>query len=305
MPLLGTTLSTLKLQELQIPVAIALDEVLKAEFDILRLSAVWKEIQPNNPADFDFAVITHQLEACEDTHQKVVLTIGVKAPRWPEFHFPEWVNTNLSDSETQHAILQFVTTTVQKLQHFSCITHWQIENEPLDPSGPEEVALPFSLLTKEVAALRRLDHRPIVITAWGNDVKQRNTLPQLSDISDIIGLDLYYKQFVFQTPFGSVYQGPRATSKQLRTLMTYTRKPLWITELQAEPWEASEKQYRSSHPQSISPQQIVGNVMKALELQPQAVLLWGVEYWLWRQQQGDHSYFELLPELRRLSKNEQ
>jgi hypothetical protein len=72
------------------------------------------------------------------------------------------------------------------------------------------------------------------------------------------------------------------------------QKPVWIAELQAEPWEESSDGYRSDKTQSMSPQQLVWNWQWGKSLPVSRVFLWGGEYWIWRAQQGDSRYVDLI-----------
>ena len=101
-------------------------------------------------------------------------------------------------------------------------------------------------------------------------------------MADIIGLDLYYKQFVTQIFGKNIYKGPSQSDSALRKLINSSTKPVWITELQAEPWEKDERGYLSKSPGSISPKQLQQNIERAKKLPVQEILLWGFEYWLWR-----------------------
>jgi len=59
-----------------------------------------------------------------------MLSIGMKTPRWPECHLPQWAK-NLAKSDQQDQILAMLSTIVQRYHNNSEITSWQVENEPL------------------------------------------------------------------------------------------------------------------------------------------------------------------------------
>src|SRR5690606_18841192 len=128
------------------------------------------------------------VEIFEQAQQPLVITLGVKAPRWPEFYYPAWIEHKTTSHEsTRIAILTLIEKTMQQLQKFSCITHWQVENEPLDPSGPEQEKISLDFLKAEIALVRSLDARPIIVSVWGNDAIKRGFLPALAPLADIIG----------------------------------------------------------------------------------------------------------------------
>ena len=145
----GTTFSHRQLQHLSCSVSDALDKAIELNFDYLRICIYWDEIEKVE-GEYDWSQLEKILAVCEKRQQSVVLTLGVKAPRYPEFHFPNWIeNKNLNNIKTQKKILNFVEKSVARFKNLACIKYYQIENEALDPSGPDDLTIPLSLLKKE------------------------------------------------------------------------------------------------------------------------------------------------------------
>lgn len=293
----GITFSHTRLDYLKIPINDALDLALEMGFAHLRLASYWQEIEKNKGV-YDFSELEYILNRCEKTGQMVIMNVGVKSPRWPEFYWPGYLKEkNFNNSEARKRTLSFIETAVRTLKKFSCITHWQVENEPLDPSGPEEESgpedstIPFNFLKKEVELVRKLDSRPILLTLWGNDLESRQLFPDVSSISDLVGLDIYYKQPIKN---GSGYEGPRTNDNYLREIVRTSPKEVIISELQAEPWEKEGSGYLSKNPESISPKLLESNLKKALSLGVKEIILWGFEYWCYRKSQGDTRYLEVI-----------
>ncbi|HVZ58356.1 MAG TPA: hypothetical protein VG935_01225 [Patescibacteria group bacterium] len=293
---IGITLSTPHLEHLKIPLHEALSSAFSFNFSHIRLGAYWSHIEKRS-GDYDFSELTQVLQLCEEQKQKIVMTVGAKAPRWPEFYWPPFVTKDLVNSQTQEQLFSFIRETIMTLQGFNCITHWQVENEPLDPSGPEQLAISAELLQREIELVRSLDSRPIMVNVWGNDMLQRNLLPVAEELADIVGLDIYYKQFMQQVMQRSYYLGPRHTEKMLKNTLSHCAKPIWIAELQAEPWEKNETDYLSDNPGSMHPLFLRKNIVKAQRLPIQEILLWGFEYWLYRVNKHDRTYVELVKEV--------
>lgn len=298
---LGITFSHRQLRHLGIDVDFALQSATDLHFSHIRLGTYWSEIE-KHPGEYNFALLLRELEHCERSNQPVVLTLGLKAPRWPEFYWPDFFSDeqkNAEDEDAQKKILEYIKNTVFATQKFSCITHWQIENEPLDPSGAENKTIPLPLLQKEMRLVKSLDARPLIVTAWGNSLSSRDTLQKLDGLSDIIGVDLYFSQHIAAMLNQSLYSGPLFSDSQLKDMFACATQPVWITELQAEPWEHSDEAYRSEHTPSFSPEILQKNVARALRLQPAEILLWGFEYWLYRSQHGDNRYLEIVQKILR------
>jgi GH35 family endo-1,4-beta-xylanase len=296
---LGISLSHRQLNKLKIDLDYALNESINQSFVYIRLSLYWDEIEKKSGI-YDFSKIKKILNFYQKHQQAIVLTVGVKAQRWPEYYWPQFIKEkNLNNQQTQKSLLQYIEASISELKTYSCIKYWQLENEPLDPSGPEEDTISFNFLQKEAKLIRELDQRPLILNLWGNEIIKRNLLAKLSTITDNIGLDLYYKQFVGEVFGHSIYRGPVQNTKQLKKyLAKFPKINFWITELQAEPWEKDEKAYLSASPKSINSQQLLQNFKKAKSLGIDRILFWGFEYWLWRKLKGDDSYLVLIKNLK-------
>lgn len=292
----GITFSHTHLNYLKIPINDALDLALEMGFSHLRFGSYWQEIEKNKGL-YNFSVLEDLLNQCEKTRQKVMMNVGVKSPRWPEFYWPGYLKEkNFNNLEANKRTLLFIEKLVKTLKKFSCITHWQVENEPLDPSGQEKLAVPIDFLKEEVELVRKLDSRPIILTLWANDLESKQLFSKVSPISDVIGLDLYYKQFMKSDKGKSFYEGPRTNDDFLREIVKTSHKEVIITELQAEPWEKDETGYLSKNPESISPKLLESNLKKALSLGVKEILLWGFEYWYYQKSQGNNKYLEVIKE---------
>jgi hypothetical protein len=286
--LLGTTFSHKQAKWLELDCVSSFKTLLTMNFGVLRLCCYWDEIEKKEGI-YDFSSIKQLLDICVEKNQKVLLTIGMKAPRWPEFYIPSWVK-----NREEAYVLSFIQKTVTELSSYSCITHWQVENEPLDQSGPRKRAIKQELLLREVLLVKQLDRRPILVTFWGNSGIKKKLHNAIIEHTDIVGLDLYYKQFITKQLGISVYIGPRDSDSQIDIYISQATKPIWITELQAEPWEASDLEYKSAQPKSIDPQRLRSNFERIRQMNPEAILLWGSEYWLWKAKQGDRGMMEMV-----------
>ncbi len=295
--LIGTTYSTKQAKHLSLDSEAAFRELLAMNFDIVRLGCYWNEIE-HKPGIYDFSTITNQLDLCEKTGTKVLITVGMKAPQWPEFYIPSWITAATDMHAVAPFVYKFVEQTTTILKHYSCIIAWQVENEPFDPSGPRNVAIPEDVVAEEVRVVKQLDPtRKILINLWGNDLTERASLPTAEKFADIIGLDLYYKQFLTKQLGISFHAGPRDTDHAIKQAIDKTKKAFWITELQAEPWEKNDAAYRADKPKSMNASLLKQNFARAKHLQPEALLLWGAEYWFWKKSHGDSSMWNTVIKL--------
>ncbi len=301
-PLLGVSFSHIYLWQHHIPIEVAFEHYIQLGFKLIRISLYWSEIEKIKGV-YDFSAIDKLLEKCKQYDRKVILTVGMKAPRWPEYYFPDWI----LEKQT-HPIPKYITKDNKPLienlflfiQH--AITHlktnreiiyWQVENEPLDESGPKGLIIDEELLKKEVDFVRNMDSRPILITVWGNELSKRNNISTILSMADIVGLDFYPKVPV-KTWFNRViYKGPSDSNKKLISVIRQIKdagKKVFISELQAEPWGQKE---------SCTADQVIQNIKWAKQYETDGILLWGFEYWVSEKLKGRNEYWNVFREMKR------
>jgi len=288
----GATVSHRYLDQLGLDLKTSFVEILGWKLDLLRLCVYWDESNPS-PDQLELGQLLQMLDFCEAQGQHVIVTIGMKAPRWPEFYFPTWVTPHPQDKQTQHQLLYFLEKLISQLQHFSCISGWQVENEPLDPSCPANFTVPLEFLEAECSLIQNSDQRPLLLTAWGNELRQRKLLPILETLAPRVGIDLYEHQYQDTFLIGPRYVGPKDGIAGLKEYLSQQAAEVWVTELQAEPWEKDEAGYRSAAPLSMNAQILQQHIQHAAQLPVDMMLFWGVEYWLWKAQQGERSLIEV------------
>lgn len=288
---IGTTFAHPHLKYLGLNVEDSLRELRSLNLDIVRLGVYWNEVEPENKK-FDFSQTKKLLDFFERNDQDIVLTVGMKSPRWPEFYLPLWLK-HKKPNEVEFEVLRFIKSSINKFKDYRCIKYWQVENEPLDPSGPEKLTIPYQLLEKEVQLIKSIDKRQIILNVWGNELTKRNLYKKSASLADILGADIYYR-----TPsLLGKYKGPRDSDLKLSTLLSDLGKPFWFSELQAEPWEKGEIVAYSDNSPSLNAVLLKDNFEKAKQMNPDAILLWGFEYWLFKKTKGDHRLWDAVNEL--------
>jgi hypothetical protein len=287
----------------------AFERIVAMRFGILRLSASWREIDQYGYEHLDWL-----LTAAERARQPVMLTVGMKALGWPEFYLPEGFDPN--DAAVQGRAIIHVREVAGRYRDNPALVAWQIENEPFNRSGPHAWCIPRHLVRAEAEAVRALDRdRPLVVTTFGHfDAgldrtssrhqsrwkrrlglavpAEREALSVLRR-GDILGLDVY-PSIGWLDP-GGLAQLARAAPDQLATVAGWHRiareqgKRVWVTEAQAEPWEARPTQ---GDPLSVTLEAIGELVNRLTGIGVETILLWGSEYWLRRAANGDPRWME-------------
>ena len=90
---IGATFSHRQLHCMGHDVWTALNTFIDLGFRWIRLGCYWDEIEPTLGV-YDFLHLNELMETCNDLGLKVVLTAGMKAPRWPEYYLPAYLNQN-------------------------------------------------------------------------------------------------------------------------------------------------------------------------------------------------------------------
>lgn len=277
----GATFSHFELNSMGLDWREAWQAYLGFGFEVVRLGVCWDEVEAERGV-FELGVLTEMLRDCEDRGLEVIVTVGMKAPRWPEYHLPKWLKVS-DPEEASGEVLVFIARVVEELKGFDCIVAWQVENEPLDPSGPERWRIPLSMLKREVALVRQLDEERLVyVTGWANGWQWGNFIKPLAELSDEVGIDVYYRYPVAKRWFVR----PAGWEWRLRQLVEGSPRPVFVAELQGEAWEKDDADKWQAAPRSMNPEQLRASWERAARLGVDMVLWWGFEYWWWRKKRG-------------------
>ncbi len=300
---IGATFSHKHLKNLNLDPLHALGEFKSLGFSWIRLACYWDEIEQTEKT-FDFQNIDPIVDFCGQNGINILMNVGMKAPRWPEYYFPDWLTSSTkfkknflitkNESELLNKTTFFIQQTVIHFKNFKALKVWQIENEPLDPSGKMRLKITPDFLSKEVNVAKSRDkNRKILINVWANELSKNNIYTTV-DLADIIGLDLYLKTPIPVLGRLGKYIGPRSPKEKIKKICDEIKskgKNLWITELQAEPWEPGEIISKKENPPSFATSDFEKNINFAKYLNPQVVFLWGFEYWYLRKINADTRYW--------------
>src|SRR4051812_32096004 len=77
-----------------------MDSLLGIGVKHFRLVSYWSDME-QTPGRYDFSQLDWQFKKAEARHAKIVLTVGLRQPRWPECHAPNWANINAPGRQWQ------------------------------------------------------------------------------------------------------------------------------------------------------------------------------------------------------------
>lgn len=264
------------------------DETLLALRDDLgfrrfRLVSYWKEIE-KQPGQYDFSQLDHQLEQIEAVNGEVSLAIGLRQPRWPECHFPAWLEHKSKD-EWYPPLKQYLKAVVERYKNRAVITSYQLENEHMLSVFGECTDFSRQRLQEEFDLVKSIDpKKPIVLSLANNYFGVPFRKPQ----PDQYGVSVYKRVFdssvtnnYFEYPFPAWYYGGRAGMTEL-----LTGKSSMLHELQAEPWppKGITEVSIAEQDKSMDAKRLKERLDYAEQTGFRTIDLWGGEWWYWRKQ---------------------
>ncbi len=288
----GATFSKIYAQDLGLDwkavYASMLDEL---DVRLVRVPAYWSAIEPQ-PGQYDFADIDWQIAEAAKREAKVILTMGMKAPRWPECYLPSWTQ-GMSPDEIHRRALDMVRAVVEHYKNEAIISDWQVENEPLLPFGmcpkPD-----YAFLKTEVDLVHSLDQRPVLM----QDSGEASVWVPTAELADTLGVSLY--RFVWYKKVGYIHWPAFASLYWFKAALARAHVDrVIITELQAEPWFTQPLTAVPIDEQLAQLDESVlrDNVAFAKLVGFPEVYFWGVEWWYWLKGQGHPELWDAAKEI--------
>ncbi len=265
------------------------DETLNAILNDLgakrvRLASYWDKIQPTQNGPYDFRELDKDFSMIQAAGAKVTLAIGLRQPRWPECHMPDWAMSQ-PKSVWYPELKQFMQAVVEHYKNQPALISYQLENEYLLKVFGKCTDFSRDRLIDEFNFVKSLDsNHPIIVSRSNNWVG----LPIGQPRPDEFGISVYKrvwdrtitKRYV-EYPYPAWYYGFYAGAGKL-----LTGKDLMIHELQAEPWMPDgiemPKSTTAEQYQSMSPQRLKDRFEYARATGMHTIDFWGVEWWYWR-----------------------
>lgn len=263
----------------------------------LRLPVYWDEVE-HNQGNYTFSEQDYYLTEAQKKGVQVILVVGMKQPRWPECFLPDWAE-GLHPRERDQQILKLVDTEVKHFKKYQNIIAWQVENEPFLSFGqcPQPDSQTLTRVKQEIALVKSLDQRPVLITDSGELTTWRKSLP----LANWFGTTLY--RTVWSPIFGTVdYPLPPifypVKAKIVKFLTGAKTEKNIVAELQAEPWATSSSNITDipiKEQVTLMPvSKIKYNMDYARQTGFDQVYLWGVEWWYYMKENGRGEYLENL-----------
>jgi hypothetical protein len=278
----------------------------------VRLSAYWSDIE-RRPGAYDFSSIDRLLDIALSRDAAVTVTIGMKAQRYPEFWLPGWLTRQADlpdlgypedDPLLQESLLAYLTVAARHLGAHPAVEAIQVENEPFvtERRNMAGWTMRHEFVERQIAVVRAADpgRRPIIVnySAW---VSRDTGWQWILDHADVLGQSVYTKRHIGLWSWLYVFPyrwGPLTVNlpRQVRHASERNRA-VWITELQAEPFEQRGTDIRdlgSQEARSFSRYRLKANVDLARRSGVDRFYIWGVEWWAYlRDVRGEPELWDL------------
>jgi hypothetical protein len=251
-----------------------------------RLVSYWNQTEPS-PGRYDFSQLDWQFRKVEAAHGHITLSLGLRQPRWPECHMPDWAASEPKDV-WEKQLNDYVAAVVNRYKDSPALSSYQVENEYfLKGFGICETipgAMDRSRLVSEYDLVKQLDGRHTVIINRSN-----NALgwPVGAPTPDEYGISIYKRVWTpvlhryIEYPFPAWFYAFTAGWQKI-----FTGRDMIIHELQAESWAPNGKSVdqisAAEGDKSLDAQRLSGRVLYAEGTGMREAYLWGSEYWYFR-----------------------
>jgi hypothetical protein len=299
---IGATFSIHHLNWLGIDPLGAIKEYKELNLKWIRLGCYWSEIEKEK-GKHNFSCLDPIVKFCEKENINIVLTVGLKAPRWPEYYIPRFYKErlnvldrytfSLSDKTLIEPLFSFIRNCAKHFGKFTSIKVIQVENEPFETFGPKNFNIDINLLKSEIKNIKEIiPDKKICVNLGTESIIKTSRYKELFPMADIVGFDLYYKIEMDVLKRKKIISWPKDPFNKIPKIakgIEVANKTFWISELQAEPWENDG--YNVKNPKSFLPEDLEKNLKRALKLKPEVIFFWGFEYWLYRKLKKDDTRY--------------
>lgn len=252
-------------------------------FRRFRLVSYWNNIEVE-PDTYDFTELDWQFDAIEEVGGEITLAIGLRQPRWPECHAPEWYDGKPIDV-WYPKLKDFMQAVIERYKDRPSLTSYQLENEYFLAVFGECTQFGFDRwrLEDEFAHVKNIDPDTPVILSLANNYFG---IPTGSPRPDIFGVSVYKRVYDYtvtkrylEYPFPPWYYSFRAGLTQM-----ITGRSSMLHELQAEPWVPVGMVDASIEEQSksMNVSRLRDRFSYAADTGFREADLWGGEWWYWR-----------------------
>lgn len=250
----------------------------------IRLVSYW-ENHEHNQGTYNFDELDWQFDMAEQYGVEVSLAIGLRQPRWPECHMPDWA-AKMPNKEWKEPLYTYIETVVERYKNRPTLESYQLENEFFLSVFGMCPDFDRKRLVHEYELVKRVDPNTTLIVNRSNNAVP--SWPVGSPRSDKVGAAIYKRVWdktvtrrYFEYPVPAWYYGFLAGMTKITT-----GRETFIHELQTEPWVdetlggvkdvSVEEQYKT-----MNPERLESRIEYAKATGMREMDMWGTEWWYW------------------------
>lgn len=247
----------------------------------VRLVSYWENGEPE-PGKYDFSFLDWQFKKAEAAGVKVTLAIGLRQPRWPECHAPDWVK-ELPQEQWEKSLNNYMTEVVNRYKNKPNLISYQLENEYFMQSFAKCMDHSRERLVREYNLIKKLDPgRPLIVSRSNNAAP---TWPIGEPRADLVGISVYkrvWDEYVtnryLEYPIPAWYYGFLAGATELTT-----GRNTFVHEVQAESWLPVGMQMTTASTEelykSMDPERLEHRFRYTIDTGMRQHDFWGAEWW--------------------------
>lgn len=248
-----------------------------------RLVSYWSDIEQTK-GSYDFTQLDWQFQKAEAKHAKITLTLGLRQPRWPECHQPDWV-AGEPRSIWQPQLEAFMQAVIERYKASPSLEKYQLENEYF--LGGFGICTDFSRdrLVSEYKLIKNLDSaHPVIVGRSNNALGMPVGQPQPDEFS----ISVYKRVWdgnlshrYLEYPFPAWFYGFVAGAQRI-----VNHRDMTLGELQAEAWPPGSKSITETslaeQNKSLNAKRFADRIEYGKATGMRTIDLWGAEYWYYR-----------------------
>ena len=259
----------------------------------IRLPVYWSVVEKEE-GKYDFSDYDFMMRKAKEEDVEIVLVVGRRVPRWPECHVPKWAQT-ASYNEQNDKLKDLIIHIVDRYKNNNILYAWQVENEPFLPLFGECPPPDGKMLDEEIRLVKFLDNsRSVIITDSG----ELSIWMPAYRRGDVFGTTMYRNVWSEHlSPYLGYITYPIPPKffwfKANIARFIYGKKPIVVSELQAEPWAPGflKNLPVKEQEKTFNLEKFYENIEYARAVGFTEVYLWGAEWWFYMKESRNNSDF--------------
>jgi hypothetical protein len=250
----------------------------------IRLVSYWKDIE-TSPGQYDFSKLDWQFAMANQYHAKVSLAVGMRQPRWPECHEPDFIHVDSAHPQQWEPQLNaYITAVINHYKNNPALDSYQLENEFFMTVFGDCKDFSRSRLVNEFNMVKKEDpDHPVLISRSNNWVG----IPIGAPTPDKFSISVYKRVWdatithrYFEYPQPAWTYATLAGAEEI-----ISGRDMVIHELQAEPWPPNGKDIKDvsvdEQFKSMNPERMQKRIKYGEATGMRSIDLWGAEWWYW------------------------